>query len=56
LDTAGKKVKELPSSDATGDWLGRMGSGESEITGLPGMGRVNRSVIRCLLRQDDRAP
>lgn len=45
---------------AMGDWLRRigaqgLGSSECEINGLAGMGRVNRSVIRRLLRQDDRA-
>lgn len=54
------QLEDMPSSDATGDWLRRMGaqglgSGECEINGLAGMGRVNRSVFRRLLRQDDRA-
>lgn len=54
------QLEDMPSSDATGDWLRRMGaqglgSGESETNGLAGMGRVNRRVFRRLLRQDDRA-
>src|SRR5271165_4107288 len=49
------QLKDMPSSDATGDWLRRMGSGESETNGLAGTGRVNRCVFRRLLRQDDRA-
>ncbi len=46
------QLTEMPSSDATGDWLrrlGRQGSG-----GLAGLQRVNRSLSRRLLRQDDR--
>lgn len=42
----------MPSSDATGDWLRRMGSKESD--GLAGLQRANRSLFRRLLRQDDR--
>lgn len=37
----------LPSSDATGDWLRRMGG-----HGLDGLQRVNRAVTRRLLRHD----
>jgi hypothetical protein len=48
----------MPSSDATGDWLRRMGAqelsaGESETNGSAGLRCVNRSVFRRLLRQDD---
>lgn len=49
------QLEEMPSSDATGDWLRRMGSGDAETNGLAGMGHVNRSVFRRLVRQDDRA-
>ena len=54
------QLEDMPSSDATGDWLRSMGaeglgSSESETNGLAGMGRVNRSVFRRLLRQNDRA-
>lgn len=47
------QLEETPSSDATGDWLRRVGSKESD--GLVGLQRVNRSLFRRLLRQDDRA-
>ena len=46
------QLEEMPSSDATGDWLRRMGSKESD--GLAGLQRVNRCLFRRLLRQDDR--
>lgn len=46
------QLDEMPSSDATGDWLRRMGAGESAAAGLAGLQRVNRSVFRRLLRQD----
>jgi len=54
------QLEDMPSSDATGDWLRRMGAqelsaGESETNGSAGLGCVNRSVFRRLLRQDDRA-
>lgn len=39
----------LPSSDAFGDWLRRMGG-----TGLSGLARVNRAVARRLVRLDAR--
>jgi hypothetical protein len=45
----------MPSSDATGDWLRRMGAGEDATTGLAGLQRVNRSVFWRVLRQDDHA-
>ena len=43
---------EMPSSDASGDWLRRMGTDESG--GLAGLHRVNRCVFRRLLRDDER--
>ena len=43
---------EMPSSDASGDWLRRMGASESG--GLAGLHRVNRCVFRRLLRNDER--
>ena len=52
------QLEEMPSSDATGDWLRRMGRAKpdsKESDGLAGLQRVNRSVFRRLLRQDDRA-
>ena len=48
---------DMPSSDATGDWLRRMGRenpGAQESGGLAGFARVNRSVFRRLLRRDER--
>ena len=45
-------MDEMPSSDATGDWLRRMGAKESG--GLAAIERVNRSVFRRLLRNDER--
>ena len=51
------QLKEMPSSDATGDWLRRMGAKESsaqESEGLAGLSRVNRGVFRRLLRNDAR--
>jgi hypothetical protein len=57
------QLGDMPSSDATGDWLRRMGAqesgaqalgaNESESNGSAGLGCVNRSVFRRLLRQDD---
>ncbi len=62
------QLEDMPSSDATGDWLRRMGAqalgaqesgaqgldaNESESNGSAGLERVNRSVFRRLLRQDD---
>ena len=46
------RLDEMPSSDATGDWLRRMGAKESG--GLAGLERVNRCVFRRLLRNDER--
>ncbi len=46
------QLDEMPSSDASGDWLRRMGAGETGATGLAKLERVNRSVFRRLLRQD----
>lgn len=53
------QLNDMPSSDATGDWLRRIGArelsaGESKTNGSAGLGCVNRSVFRRLLRQDDR--
>ena len=45
-------LDEMPSSDATGDWLRRMGAKESG--GLAGLQQVNRCVFRRLLRNDER--
>jgi hypothetical protein len=45
-------LDEMPSSDATGDWLRRMGAKESD--GLAGLQRVNCCVFRRLLRNDER--
>ena len=42
----------MPSSDASGDWMRRMGANESG--GLAGLQRVNRCVFRRLLRDDER--
>ena len=39
---------EMPSPDATGDWLRRMGQGP----GLEGLAAVNREVLACGLRDD----
>ncbi|MBU6298189.1 MAG: IS1380 family transposase [Alphaproteobacteria bacterium] len=50
------QLDEMPSSDATGDWLRRMGAGESAASGLAGLERVNRSVFRRLMRQDTGTP
>jgi hypothetical protein len=47
------QLEDMPSSDAAGDWLRRMGAKESD--GLAGLQRVNRGVFRRLLRRDDRA-
>ena len=41
-------LSEMPSPDATGDWLRRMGRGE----GLKGMAEVNHLQIRRALHQD----
>ncbi|HUL13333.1 MAG TPA: IS1380 family transposase [Methylococcaceae bacterium] len=43
-------LKALPSSDATGDWLRRMGAGE----GLEGLSRVQRRLLHKLLRKEVR--
>ena len=43
------RLEEMPSGDATGDWLRRMGQakpGSKESDGLAGLQRVNRSVFR----------
>lgn len=41
----------LPSSDAAGDWLRRMGAG----CGLDGLSRVQRRLLRKLPRKEDRS-
>ena len=46
------ELEDMPSSDATGDWLRRMGVKESG--GLAGLERVNRSIFRRLVRNDER--
>jgi hypothetical protein len=46
------QLAEMPSRDATGDWLRRLGGQGSG--GRAGLQRVNRSLSRRLLRQDDR--
>jgi Transposase DDE domain group 1 len=45
-------LNEMPSSDAAGDWLRRMGAKESG--GLTGLQQVNRRVFRRLSRNDQR--
>ena len=42
----------MPSSDANSDWLRRMGANDSG--GLASLQRVNRCVLRRLLRNDTR--
>ena len=44
-------IAAMPSSDATGDWLRRVGAGAN---GLAGLARVHRGVFRRLLRRDER--
>ncbi len=44
------RMGEMPSSDATGDWLRRVGD-----RGLDGLRRVNRAVARRLIRHEERA-
>jgi hypothetical protein len=46
------RLNKMPSSDATGDRLRRMGAKESG--GLARLERVNRSVFCRLLRNDER--
>ena len=51
------QLKEMPSSDATGDWLRRTGSpemGPQASDGLARLARVNRRVFRRLLQRDAR--
>jgi len=45
------ELDAMPSSDATGDWLRRVGGGAN---GLAGLARVHRGVFRRLLRRDAR--
>jgi len=42
------RMDVVPSSDATGDWLRRMGAG----AGLCGLGSVNRQIVRRALNRD----
>jgi len=42
------KIKNVPSSDATGNWLRRMGS-----TGLSGLQKMNNIIIRRAINRDD---
>jgi hypothetical protein len=44
------ELTALPSSDATGDWLRRTGTGE----GLEGLSRVQRRLLHKLLRKEAR--
>lgn len=46
------RLKGMPSSDATGAWLRRVGAKEGD--GLAGLQRVDRCVFRRLLRNDER--
>ena len=51
------QLKEMPSSDATGDWLRRIGPqemGSQASGGLARLARVNRRVFRRLLQRDAR--
>ena len=45
------RMERIPSSDATGDWLRRMGQG----AGLEGLGAVNREVLTRGLSNDGKA-
>ena len=45
------RMERMPSSDATGDWLRRMGQGP----GLQGLAEVNREVLARGLRDDGKA-
>ncbi len=52
------RLEDMPSSDATGDWLRRMGARGADSAagaGLAGLQCVNRTVFRRLLRKDHRA-
>ena len=51
LRTLLPQLNEMPSSDATGDWLRRIGAKESG--GLVGLHHVNGSVFRRLLLSDE---
>lgn len=44
------RLPEMPSSDAAGDWLRRMGD-----KGLDGERRVNRGVARRMIRREERS-
>lgn len=41
------KLESMPSTDAVGDWLRRMGEG----AGLEGLGRINQRIVATRLRQ-----
>ena len=41
-------IRRIPSSDAIGDWMRRSGVNG----GLEGPGGVNRSILKCGLKQD----
>ena len=43
------QIKNMPSSDATGNWLRRMGSSGD---GLAGLQRVNNTIIRRAIKRD----
>lgn len=43
------KIKSVPSSDATGNWLRRMGNS----AGLSGLQKVNNTIIRRAINRDD---
>lgn len=43
------RLRALPSADATGDWLRRMGA----RTGLAGLATVNQALVRRALKQDE---
>ena len=45
------KIDTMPSSDATGSWLRRMGEGK----GLGGMQKVNSTILRRALNRNDRS-
>ena len=43
------KMETLPSSDATGAWLGRIGNN----SGLAGLQKVNNNIVRRAIKRDD---
>lgn len=44
------KLESLPSTDAVGDWLRRMGEG----AGLEGLGRINQRIVATRIRKHER--